>query len=140
MTDVGQELEALLADEHAAVYAYALLGARLGVAERRRARSSFDAHRAARDHLRALLARRGLPGPSPAPAYDVTVHGRAQALALAVHLEEGLAVRWRDLVATTDEADLRRLAVQRLQECAVRAAAWRSAQGGPPTVPFPGLA
>jgi len=139
VTDVGQELVALLADEHAAVYAYGLLGARLGVAERRGARSAYDAHRAARDDLRALLERRGLQGPPPHPVYDVTVSGRTQARALAVRLEEGLAVRWRDLVGTTDEADLRRLAVQRLQECAVRAAAWRGAQGGPPTVPFPGL-
>lgn len=138
MTEAEQGLVALLADEHAAVYAYGLLGARLGVSERRRALSAYDAHRAVRDDLRAVLARRGLQGPPPAPAYEIAVSGVTQARALAVRVEEGLAVRWRDLVATTDEAVLRRLAVQRLQECAVRAAAWRRAQRVTPTVPFPG--
>jgi hypothetical protein len=139
VTDVGRELTDLLVDEHAAVYAYGVLGARLGTSERRTARAAFEAHRAARDGLRALLEQRGLDAPSPAAAYDVTAATVPEARALAVRVEEQLGVRWRDLVATTDEVALRRLAVQRLQECAVRAVVWRRAQGLPPTVPFPGL-
>ena len=138
MTEVGQELVALLADEHAAVYAYGLLGAHLGTVERRLARAAFEAHRAARDGLRALLRARGTDPPSAAASYDVVVGTVPEARALAVRVEEQLAVRWRDLVATTDDTALRALAVQRLQECAVRAAQWRRAEGIVPTVAFPG--
>lgn len=140
MTDARQELTALLVDEHAAVYAYGLLGARLGSGERRTARAAFEAHRSARDGLRALLVQRRIDPPAPAAAYDVTAVTAGEARALAVRVEEQLGVRWRDLVATTDDGALRRLAVQRLQECAVRAALWRRAQGVPATVPFPGWA
>jgi hypothetical protein len=67
------------------------------------------------------------------------VAGRPQALALAVRLEEGLAGRWRDLVGGTDDRDLRRTGVSGLQECAVRAAAWRRLAGRRPgTVALPG--
>jgi len=125
----------LLRDEHAAVYAYGVLGARLGPAERRVALAAYDAHRAVRDDLRArLLAAKAEP-PVTQPAYDVAVDGTAQARALAVRVEEGLAVRWRDLVALSSTADVRRFAVQHLQDCAVRAAGWRAG-----TVAFPGLA
>lgn len=140
MSTVGDELVALLVDEHAAVYAYGLVGAHLSDAQRRTARAAFEAHRAARDGLRAELRRRGIDPPAPAAAYDVAVATPAQALALAVRVEEQLGVRWHDLVGTTDEAPLRRLGVQRLQECAVRAAGWRRLQGVAPTVPFPGQA
>ncbi|HUR14966.1 MAG TPA: DUF4439 domain-containing protein [Mycobacteriales bacterium] len=140
MTDIGQELAALLVDEHAAVYAYGLLGARLAVAERRSARAAFEAHRSARDALRSQLRMRRLDAPAAAAAYDVVARSPVEARALAVRVEEQLAVRWCDLVATTDEPALRRLAVQQLQECAVRATLWRQAQGVPPTVPFPGVA
>jgi hypothetical protein len=138
VTDVRQHLVDLLVDEHAAVYAYGLVGAHLGPAERRVARAAFEAHRAARDGLRVLVEQRHGSPPAPAATYDVTVSTVAGARALAVRVEEQLGVRWRDLVATTDETALRRLAVQRLQECAVRAALWRRAQGVTPAVPFPG--
>ena len=62
------------------------------------------------------------------------------AFALAVRLEEGLAVRWRDLVGGTDDTGLRTVGVAGLTEVAVRAAQWRGALGVvPPTVALPGL-
>jgi hypothetical protein len=134
----AEVLGELLADEHAAVYAYGLVGAHLPTAERRLARAAFDAHRAARDVLRGRLVALGETPPAPHPAYDVRVADRAQALALAVRLEEGLAVRWRDLVAVSDARPDRRLGVQQLQDCAVRAARWRRVAGLTPTVALPG--
>jgi hypothetical protein len=131
-------LAGLLRDEHAAIYAYGVLGARLPDAERRLARTAFDAHRAARDRLRTRLLALGASPAAPKPAYDVTVAGRAQALALAVRLEEGLGVRWRDLVALGTEKQDRALGVQQLQDCAVRAARWRGMSGLTPTVALPG--
>ena len=136
-------LATLLEAEHATVYGYGLLGARLDDAGRERARAAHDSHRARRDQLDRLLRERGEdPDPSE-PAYDVEAPTPAAALALAVRLEEGLAVRWRDLVAGTgaegEDAPLRSLALAGLTECAVRAAQWRQAAGiVPSTVALPG--
>jgi len=137
---VRSVLSDLLRDEHAAVYAYGVLGARLDDRLRKRARSAFDSHRAARDELRRRLLQLGADADGPEPAYAVRADTSAQALALAVRVEEHLAVRWRDLVGTTSEAALRRFAVQGLQEAAVRAALWRTTAGLPATESFPGEA
>jgi hypothetical protein len=128
----------LLRDEHAAVYAYGLVGSRLPDAERSLARNAFDAHRALRDALAGRLVAAGRDAPTPQPAYDVVVDDRAEALALAVRLEAGLAVRWRDLVAVSSAPTDRRLGTNQLQGCAVRATRWRLLVGGSPTVALPG--
>jgi hypothetical protein len=131
-------LAELLQSEHEVVYGYGVLGARLDDATRRVALAAYDVHRARRDALAAQLRARGDPQPS-LPAYDVAVADAAEAHALAVRLEEGMALRWRDLVAGTDDVGLRRLALSGLQETAVRAATWRRLTGaGPVTVALPG--
>ena len=129
----------LLEAEHAAVYGYGVLGARLDAEPRALALQAFDSHRARRDQLAAALRQRGTePGRAPA-AYDVAVAGEDDALALAVRLEEGVAVRWRDLVAGTEDRPLRELALAGLRECALRAAQWRDLSGlAPATRAFPG--
>lgn len=132
-------LQAVLAAEHAAVYAYDVLGPRLPDPLQPRARDTQAAHRVLRDRLTALLHARRADAPPTAAAYDVAVAGPAQALTLAVRVEEGLAVRWRDLVAGTDAADLRELGTSGLVDAAVRAARWRTAAGAPVvTVALPG--
>ena len=135
---VDEILTGLLEAEHAAVYAYGVLGARLDLATRREALAAFDAHRAARDELEGLLRDRGLDVPAAAPAYDVSAAGRPQALALAARVEDDLAGRWCDLVA---DAGLRARAVQGLRDSAVRATRWRRLAGPRPwTTALPGLA
>jgi hypothetical protein len=136
--DESAVLQDLLAAEHAAVYAYGLLGARLDETTRTAALAAFDAHRARRDALIAVLQTAGAEAPAPALGYDAAVGTRPKALALAVRVEVELGVRWRDLVGVTDDAALRRLAVQGLQESAVRAAGWRRTAGSSPTVALPG--
>ena len=132
-------LTALLEAEHAVVYGYGTLGARLDAGTRRAALTAYDAHRARRDGLAARLHRHGARPVAAQPAYDVAVASAAEALALAVRLEEGIALRWRDLVAGTDDSDLRALGVAALQETAVRAAQWRRRAGTHPvTVALPG--
>lgn len=134
-------LTALLGAEHAAVYGYGVLGARLEPDPRSVAQAAVDSHRGRRDALAALLRDREATAPAPAAAYDVAVSGPADALALAVRLEQGLSVRWRDLVAGTDDPTLRRLGIDALVETAVRAASWRLMLGQrPPTVALPGTA
>ena len=140
MTEQLALTEALVT-EHAAVYAYGVLGARLDDVTRKAALAAYDTHRARRDALAAQLRGRGLPDPPPAAAYDLSVADQPAALALAVRVETEVGVRWRDLVTSTDEQALRRLAVQALQDSAVRAAQWRRvARVAPRTVPLPGEA
>lgn len=132
-------LSGLLAAEHAAVYAYGLLGARLDETTRRAALTAFDAHRSRRDDLLTRLRERGLPAVGAEPSYDAAVRDHDQALALAVRVETELGVRWRDLVAVTDDAGLRRLGIQGLNDSAVRGAQWRKTAGtAPATVALPG--
>lgn len=132
-------LAELLEAEHAALYGYGVLGARLDDDTRAVAQAAAEAHRSARDRLAELLRAAGAAPPSALPAYDVAVAGPPQALELAVALEEGLSVRWLDLVGGTDDRGLRRLAVDGLTETAVRAASWRELLGRlPTTVALPG--
>ena len=144
MTRASDEVDlltVLLEAEHAVVYGYGVLGARLDDDTRRTALAAFDVHRSRRDALAAALVRRGASAPAAEPAYDVEVADAAGARALAVRLEEGMAVRWRDLVGGSDDAELRRLALAGLQETAVRAATWRRLAGtAPVTVALPGTA
>ena len=132
-------LQALLAAEHAVVYGYGVLGARLEDALRPVARQVSDHHRARRDALTALLLDRNAPAPPALMAYDVTVARQIDALALAVRLEEGMAGHWRDLVGGSGELRLRLLGAAGLSEVAVRAARWRLLLGRrPATVALPG--
>jgi hypothetical protein len=132
-------LAELLEAAHAAVYGYGVLGARLDEASRRAALAAFDVHRARRDALSAQLRARGAEPEPGLPAYDVAVADAPEAVALAVRLEEGMALRWRDLVGGTDDVELRRLGLSGLQETAVRAATWRQRTGsGLVTVALPG--
>jgi hypothetical protein len=134
-------LTALVEAQHAALYGYGVLGARLDDDGRLQARAAADVHRRARDTLSARLRDLGAPVPASLPAYDVEVADAPRALALAVRLEAGLGVRWRDLVAGTDDPALRRLGVEGLTQAAVRAAQWRRLAGAAAvTVAFPGTA
>jgi hypothetical protein len=128
-------LQAVLAGEHAAVYGYGVVGAHLRGAAQRRAAAAEAGHRARRDVLRdLLLARRATPV-AAAAAYRLPrpVTSAAEAVALAVLLEERLGAVWADAVGDLTGA-LRALAARTLQDTAVRAAAWRGA-----SVAFPGL-
>ncbi|WP_406296006.1 ferritin-like domain-containing protein [Embleya sp. NBC_00888] len=126
--------EALQA-EHAAVYGYGVAGGRLTGAARTQARTALDTHRARRDTIARLITDRGAAAPAAAPAYTIPfpVGTPADATRLAVHLEDGVAVRLGELVALAG-APLRNEAAGWLRETAVWAVRWRGA-----STPFPGL-
>jgi hypothetical protein len=130
-----------LAAEHAAVYAYGVLGARLTGADRREATATEATHRARRDALLLRLAETGATPPPAAPAYTLPfpVPDARAALRLAVLVEERTAAAWRAAVPRTTATD-RTAAVTSLTDCAVRAARWRRriSATAPATVPFPG--
>jgi hypothetical protein len=129
-----------LAAEHAAIFAYGAIGARLGEEETEAAREAEEVHRQRRDALVVLFDQRGMTPPVAAPAYalpfPVTDADRARELAIVV--EERVGVVWRAALAavTLDDRDL---ALAALIDTAVRATGWRLRAGvEPPTVPFPG--
>ncbi|HWG99861.1 MAG TPA: DUF4439 domain-containing protein [Pilimelia sp.] len=131
---------AALAGEHAAVFAYGVIGPRLGGGLASAARAAEEAHRARRDAVLVALSAAGeTPAPAePAYALPFPVTDRAAALRLAVHVEERTAALWRAALPETAGADRRR-ALDSLTDCALRAARWRRAAGRRPgTTPFPG--
>ncbi|MFD3578328.1 ferritin-like domain-containing protein [Streptomyces sp. NPDC058644] len=139
MSDSKDELRAVqaaLGAEHAAVYGFGVVGARIGEGRRAEARTAYDAHRARRDELqRAVRDLGGEPEPSaPAYALPFPVPDSAAAVRLATELEERVAGVYADLVRASTGAR-RGSAAEALREAAVRAARWR---GG--SVAFPGLA
>jgi len=137
-------LQRALAAEHAAVWAYGLVGGQLvNTARQQLATDCLTAHATRRDALIATLtARKATPVQAEA-AYDVPqpVRDPAGAYALAVHVEEGVAAAWRAVLAETAERDARQTALPALTDAANRAVTWRSAAGrSPATVPLPGIA
>jgi hypothetical protein len=140
MTAATGALAAALAAEHAAVFGYGIVGARLNAADQASARDAEATHRSRRDTLVIRIAAASASPPASAPAYALPfpVTDRDSALRLAVALEDGTAKAWRRTLGST-EGDERKLAVEALMDCAVRATRWRLAGGvSPSTLPFPG--
>ncbi|MGI5269885.1 ferritin-like domain-containing protein [Nonomuraea sp. CA-218870] len=131
-----EKLRKALAAEHAAVFAYGVLGARTSGSLRARLTRAFDAHRDRRDELRRLITARGGQPAEPQPSYALPSipSGGAAAARLAAHVETGLTASYLELVAATDTA-LRRYAAVAVQEAVIRGHSFRP---GPATA-FPGL-
>ncbi|MGW8377861.1 ferritin-like domain-containing protein [Streptomyces sp. ODS28] len=127
--------EAALAAEHAAVYGYGVVGARVEKDRAGQAREGYDAHRARRDALRRMVRELGgEPAPAAAAyALPFAVPDGAAAMRLAAELEDRVAVVYADLVRA-GSARHRRDAAAALREAAVRSVRWKG--GG---VAFPGL-
>lgn len=130
----------LLAAEHAAIFAYGPIGARLTGAGATAARSAEAAHRARRD---ALIVQLSAGGATPAPtdpvyALPFPVTDQASALRLAVEVEERTGALWRSALAATT-GDERATALTALVDCSLRATRFRRTAGiTPVTVTFPG--
>jgi len=135
-------LAAALAAEHAAIFGYGVVGAHLDNAGKAVARQAEAVHRARRDALIVRLASQGATPPPSRPAYALpfAVKDKASAQRLAVALEDRVAQAWALAIANTAGAE-RKLALDALMDCAVRATHWRQrAKINPTTVPFPGSA
>ncbi|MEU4329598.1 ferritin-like domain-containing protein [Nonomuraea dietziae] len=134
MSDV-EALGKALAAEHAAVYAYGLMGARTTGSLRSKVAAAFDAHRARRDQLRALISSGGGRPVEPEAAYALpVVPGNArEAVRLAVHVEEGVTAAYLELSAAQGAAT-RKLAALAMQESVIRSYGFR-----PSVTAFPGM-
>ncbi|MBB5965702.1 ferritin-like domain-containing protein [Planomonospora venezuelensis] len=130
-----QGLGTALSAEHAAVYAYGVIAARTTGRLRTTATNAFNAHRARRDRLRALIAGRGGTPAEPGAVYDLPVvpSTAAQAVELAVLVEQGVTAAYLELAASEDAA-LRRMAALTMQECTTRSYGLR-----PAIEAFPGM-
>jgi hypothetical protein len=129
-------LQAVLAGEHAAVWAYGTGGARLTGAQLAAARADEAAHRARRDAVAAMVVARGGTPVAAAPDYGTPtpVTSARAAVLLLTTVEQNLAAVHADAVGGTRDTALRAQLARWLQECAIRGARWR---GG--SVAFPGL-
>ncbi|MER7666186.1 ferritin-like domain-containing protein [Streptomyces sp. NPDC096193] len=134
--EVLKALQAALAAEHAAVYGYGVVGARVGEARRAEATAAHGAHRARRDALVRTVRDLGGKPDAAAAAYALpfAVPDTAAAVRLAAVLEDRVAGVCSDLVRAAD-GKLRREAAGALREAAMRAVRWRGSG-----VAFPGLA
>ncbi|WP_379535761.1 ferritin-like domain-containing protein [Nonomuraea purpurea] len=131
-----EKLRKALAAEHAALFAYGLLGARTSGSLRARMTTAFDAHRARRDQLRGFITTRGAKPAEPDASYALPFFPASSTLAtkLAVHLETGVTAAYLELAAAQDVA-LRRYAAVAMQEAVTRSHGFRPAQ----PVAFPGM-
>ena len=141
MSGSTDRLQLALAAEHAAIYAYGVIGAQLTGDELDWARTADLAHRQQRDAVSDLITTAGATPVTAAPAYRLPkpVTGRAGALVLAVDVETRAAAVWRSALGELTGTG-REVALDALVGSAVRGAQWRSvaSPGKNPAVPWPG--
>jgi len=127
------DVQVWLALEHEAVWLYGVIGGRVGgLAEP--ARTSYDAHRAARDRLTAALAADNARPVGPELGYgNGRINGRRAARAAAVDVEHRIAAACVRLVGSTS-GTTRETAIDGLRRAALAALDW----GDRPQA-FPGL-
>jgi Domain of unknown function (DUF4439) len=124
-----EALQPALAAEHAAVYAYGVIG---GVVQSSQAYAAYAAHRGRRDQLMAMI---GADAVAAEPVYELPfeVTGAARAERLAVRVEERCAEAYAEAVSRT-VGSVRAHAARALTDCAVRQLSW-----GGDLEPFPGV-
>jgi hypothetical protein len=128
-------LQSALAAENAAIFGYGVAGAYLTGRQRATATAYWNEHRSARDTLAGLLRARGVQPTAAADVYKLpfAVHTAAEAVSLAIFLEDGVTAAYLGLVGAGDTS-LRALGARAMQDAAIRATSWRGS-----TVAFPGM-
>jgi hypothetical protein len=128
-------LQDALAAENAAIFGYGVAGAYLTGRRRAAATAYWNEHRSARDRLTGLLRARGEQAAAADDVYKLPfgVHTAAEAVSLAIFLENGVTAAYLGLVGAGD-AGLRAFGARAMQAAAIRATSWRGS-----TVAFPGM-
>lgn len=136
-TDVVAALQDALAGEHAAIYAYEVIGGRLdaGTKPQQQALSAYRHHRAQRDTLVARVRAAGSTPVTAEPAYRLptSVTGTPGARKVAVHVEQRCTTLYAQIVATTNGRD-RRHALEAMRWCAEQLLAWGGSSSALPGV------
>jgi len=139
-TEVVSVLQDVLAGEHAAIYAYEVLGGRLrlGSTPQQRAAAAYRHHRRRRDELSARLRKDGATPVAAAPAYQlgIEVTGPDSARKLAVRVERRCTTLYARLVAVLG-ADGRQTAIEAMTWCATEQLSWGAGSSALPGVGSP---
>jgi uncharacterized protein DUF4439 len=138
--DSEEAAQSALGAEHAALWVYGLVSAFLPPGYDGPIRDGMSTHQSRRDATERLLAAAGLT-PRPAePAYlpPKPVTDQPSAIAVLITAEVDCCVAWRAVLERTDDAALRKAALDALTTAAVHATRWRKAAGEPPIVALPG--
>ena len=134
---VTAAMQDALAGEHAAEYAYSVIGGRLdsGTTYQELAARHFREHRTRRDALIALLRDAGAEPVGAEPAYKlpIAVDSDSDAKRVGQQVEDRCTVLYAAIVATAQDAP-RRFAVTALGEAAVAGLEW-----GASAVALPGV-
>lgn len=133
-------LQRTLAGEHAAVYVYGLVGARVSSSQQpdlsQRVREAYAVHRGRRDDLLTMVQAAGADPVAAKVSYELPnpAHTTAELQAVSLDIEQRCAAVYADLVDSASGAD-RRWALDALEDAAVRGLGF-----GGKAEPFPGLA
>jgi hypothetical protein len=131
-------VDAGLAGEYAAIFAYGALAVALGDELNLLARALEAEHRDRRDALLDRYDEHGWVAPAPDAAYDVGRAENAEAAAESLlDVEERLATTWRAGVASPDPVE-RALCLEMYMAAAGSLARWREPLGLVPTTAWPG--
>lgn len=139
-SEVVRALNDTLAGEHAALYAYGVIGGRLDYDSRpvRDATEAWETHQRRRAVLAALVeAGHGTPvGAVPGYELPTAVDTVSDAREVAQHVEDRCAVLYATLAATTT-GEVRAFAVDALIDAATRALRWGASTSALPGVGTP---
>ncbi|MBP2323892.1 hypothetical protein JOF56_004277 [Kibdelosporangium banguiense] len=126
-----------LGAEHAAIWTYSLVSAFLPASFNAALSDGVTSHRARRDATERALTAAGATPKSAEAAYvpPQPVTDQASSLAVLALAEADATVAWRSVLENTDDADLRKSALEYLTASAVRATRWRKAAGANPATP-----
>lgn len=130
-----------VAAEHAAIYGYGVVSARVMPDQNDLVSEAVAQHRNRREAALSLLKVRSVTAPLPAAGYQLPfpVTGPIGAGKLAVQMESDCAVAWRAVMEQSDSEQDRAFALTGVTQCAVMAARWRRVlRAWPVTTAFPG--
>lgn len=138
--DTAKALQAALASEQVAVWAYDIVAA-YDPADADVISTIRSGHLARQGATSGYLVAGGAAAPGPAPAYSLPrpVTDPASARALVAVIEGDCASAWRAVIGATDSASLRSIALAGLADSAVWLTTLKMAgKINPATVAFPG--
>ncbi|HPX36261.1 MAG TPA: ferritin-like domain-containing protein [Mycobacterium sp.] len=130
-----------VAAEHAAIYGYGVVSARVMPDQNDLVSQAVAQHRDRREAAMGMLKERSITAPLPAAGYQLpfSVTGPIGAAKLAVRMESDCAVAWRAVLEQSGSEQDRGFALTALTQSALMAARWRQVLGAwPVTEAFPG--
>lgn len=130
-----------LSVEHATIYGYGVVSAMAPGSVNAMVTEALAQHRQRRDDVITMLTARSVSAPVAAAGYQLPlqVNSPADAVRLAVRMENDGTIAWRTVIERAETAEDRAFASTALTQSAVMAARWNKVLGAwPITAAFPG--